>query len=141
MKGLSDIVAIILLVLLAVGAAGMFFLWEGSFRGGLGDQTGREIEGYAERTGMRLNIETVSQCNIYVRNQGTEKIPVSSINLNIDGRPVQFETANETIELGEMAQLSIISEFICESKECTVRVIVSDTQSIAVPAAELQCVP
>lgn len=139
MKGITAVIVIILLMLLVVVTSGMFYYWSGRLQSDASNKGMEEMEHYATETGRRLNIESVSDCKVYVRNVGTEIIPANTINLLVDSRSVTFSSNVERIGLGDSATLTITQSFSCEKEECYVKTVSATEQLIKVDASQLQC--
>ncbi len=139
MKGVSTVIVVILLVLLTVGAVSLFFFWGVAFQSDVSGESGLQIEKYSDETGMLLNIESISQCKVFVRNRGTTTVPAGTVNILVDGRSVSFDSTLEEIRPDQQATFTITQNISCQKEMCVLRIVSAGEQSARVEAVDLQC--
>ncbi len=84
-KGISDIITIIILLLVAVSLAGAFFIWAGRSTATLTESAGAQINTTSQALGQRVRVDAGAGNNIVIRNIGSASIPVTSLGVFING--------------------------------------------------------
>lgn len=84
-KGITPVIAIILLLLITISMVGFAFIWFNRMTRGVAEETGRGINETIRTSGQKVSIDAATTSGIWIRNIGTVSIPVSSISVYEDG--------------------------------------------------------
>lgn len=84
-KGISDIITIIIILLVAVSLAGAFFIWAGRTATTLQEGAGKQINQTSSALGQQIDVESGSGSQIVIRNKGSASIQANTLALYING--------------------------------------------------------
>lgn len=84
-KGISDIITIIILLLVAVSLAGAFFIWAGRSVTTLEESAGKTIETAGSALGQQVSIESASGASLNLRSKGSVVIDSRSLAIFVNG--------------------------------------------------------
>jgi flagellin-like protein len=110
MKGVSAIIAIVLLLVITISMAGFFYLWmQGSLFTTQASGT-QQLEKTQESMSSCIKLESSSGSKIYVRNCGVGEIKNTSLSIYVDNTPVKYSLPGNITEksVGEITLLSDI---------------------------------
>jgi hypothetical protein len=139
MRGLTPVIAIILILVLAVFAVGGFSLYYRAFVRDT-DDTSREAQSELfKQTGAQLEIESVEDSKIYVRNVGTTEQEIAKIGIFIDGRPLLVSTDSEKLRPNEWAEFQILEPANCNKDYCTLQISGIDTSKRPIDSEKFNC--
>ena len=110
MKSISPIVAIVILLLMTVAAAGMAYLTIVTYQSETQSGTQGGLETLGTRTRTQLKIESVSGGKIYLRNLGSETFENPAF--YIEGKPLNF-TGPEDCEPGKICVYTVLENVTC----------------------------
>lgn len=85
MKGITPIVAIILLLLITISMIGFAFVWFTRVSELATQQTQQQLEGQLSQTAQKIAIDAATTTSVTIRNTGSKDIPVSQISVFVDG--------------------------------------------------------
>jgi len=103
-RGVSPVIAVLLLIVIAVAAAVLTYLWVLGYIGTV------QSTGGTEQLQERIKIEGVDTVNneVYVRNIGDIKVTIDAVYvLNATGVIDSDTTVSQEIEPGEVAEISL----------------------------------
>ncbi len=129
-KGLTPIIAMVLLLMLAIAAGGMLFVFAQKMQSSLQENVQKEMLSEAERQAMRVAIVSVyktseGKIGVAVRNIGRKDIPTDYISLYLNGQPVSDVTFNcdGTIQVFKTCGLKLDNmDFPGDGERFTIRV-------------------
>lgn len=85
MKGITPVVAIILLLLITISMVGFAFVWFSRISQQAGEQVSGELNQTLSQIGQKIRIEGVSGTDVTLRSTGGSVLPQGSVALLIDG--------------------------------------------------------
>ena len=94
MKGITPVIAVVLLLMITVALIGFAFVWFQGIMTGVTEQVQNSTLSELEKQGMQIKLESAaSDVNIngaiydvvYIRNRGTRNIPLERISVYFDG--------------------------------------------------------
>ena len=90
MKGITPVIAIILLLLITISITGFAFVWFSRMTSDVGEEMGTMANETITSVNQRVNIEAISVANsiVTVRNTGGATIPYSRVSVYADEVPV-----------------------------------------------------
>jgi flagellin-like protein len=88
MKGITPVIAIILLLLITISMVGFAFIWFNRMMTTTTNETTRQTEEQLSQMGQKVSIDSTTASNIYVRNIGSVSIPVTRIAVYVNGAAV-----------------------------------------------------
>lgn len=88
MKGITPVIAIILLLLITISMVGFAFVWFSRMTVGITNQTGEQIQQQIAAASKKVSIDSVTTANIWIRNIGTATIPIGEIGVYVNGAKV-----------------------------------------------------
>ncbi len=105
-KGITPVIAIILLLLITISIVGFSFMFFQRTTETASQSGEEQLKQQTSQAGTQLRIEAASPSyEISVRNTGTNK--ASNIAVYVDGKPATLENPAITIEKGEMASIKL----------------------------------
>jgi flagellin-like protein len=110
MRAITPVVAIIVLLLMTVAAAGMAFLTITSYQGQAESGTQGGIETIGTSTRTQIKIEAVAAGQIYIRNQGSETF--ENPRFYVEGRPIDV-TGPDGCLSGKTCVFTITEDIEC----------------------------
>ena len=118
-KGITPIIAVVLLLLITISMVGFAFVWFGDIFQQVGESTKNQTLGQIRKQGQTIKIDMASNSSgIYIRNTGNYKINLNQISVyNGTGQSLCNTTTGAVLTPGEVE----ICEAGCKAKE-TVRV-------------------
>jgi len=85
MKGITPVIAIILLLLITISMVGFAFVWFSKMTqqttSSISDQTNRQVQA----AGERVVIDSATNGNIYIRSIGNQQIPQTDLQVYLNG--------------------------------------------------------
>jgi flagellin-like protein len=88
MKGITPVIAIILLLLITISMVGFAFVWFSRMAVGITNQTEEQIQQQIAAAAKKVAIDSVTAGNIWVRNIGAASIPVGEISVYVNNAKV-----------------------------------------------------
>jgi len=85
MKGITPIIAVILLLLITVSMVGFAFVWFNRMMITATNQTGSQIESQTQQVGKTIRIDSISAGAVSVRNTGSITIQTSEVSVYVAG--------------------------------------------------------
>lgn len=85
MKGITPVVAIILLLLIVIAMTGFAFMWFTRMTSGVANQTEEQIQQQMTSASKKVSIDSASSMGIWIRNIGTSSISTDEIGVYKDG--------------------------------------------------------
>ncbi len=117
MKGISTVIAAVLLLMITVSLAAAAYVWFNSTFSATTQLGTKQIERSSQVFGTEFKIESVSADSIYVRNTGTADIS----NITVFVGNILANTTSPVIKPGEMAKITINS-FVDYNASKTIKV-------------------
>src|SRR3989344_2275887 len=117
MKGVSAVIAAVLLLMITVSLAAAAYVWFNSTFAATTDIGTKQIERSSQVFGTEFKIESVSADSIYIRNTGTADI--SNITVFVEGKPAN--TTSSVIKAGEIGKITIRS-FVDYNSSKTIKI-------------------
>lgn len=111
-KGISAIVAIILLLLMTVAAAGIAYTWLTAMQSGTQQTVSSGISEIEEKTGTKIEIISVTKTgnffNVALKNSGQSIFDITTTNTQviIDGTKVTFSQDCNALEAGKTCTIT-----------------------------------
>jgi len=124
-KGITPVIAMILLVLIVVALGGVFAAWTTRSWEQLGETGEQQIEQVSEQLQMSIAIDTVQCANpgiIYVRNAGSVEITCAEMTLYVDDVLTAKTCTTDPLPSGVVTDLTTLVDL--SSGGPTVRVTV-----------------
>ncbi|MCX6818693.1 MAG: hypothetical protein NT129_01700, partial [Candidatus Aenigmarchaeota archaeon] len=87
MKGITPVIATILLLLITISMVGFAFVWFSGMFGNIATSTENATNAQMMQMGQKINIESAKTNNIAVRNVGNYNISSTSLSVYVDGAP------------------------------------------------------
>jgi flagellin-like protein len=107
MKGITPVIAIVLLLLITVAMVGFAFVWFQSTWTDLSASTGEAITSQSEAMMKTVRIDAVSSTSISVRNMGSKDIAAGELAVYVNGE-VQTGCEATAIPAGDIASCTIV---------------------------------
>lgn len=85
MKGITPVIATILLLLITISMVGFAYMWFSNILTGVGSSAVNATESQINRMGQTIDIDSPKSGAIAVRNIGTKNIPSTSIVVYVNG--------------------------------------------------------
>ena len=105
MKGISSIIAIILILLITVSLAALLWLWLTGIATDLFNISGNQTQQIGETLTSMVRIESVDNNIVYVRNTGQSKL--TNFFVTVNNFPVQFTADPSELEAGLVGRLNL----------------------------------
>jgi hypothetical protein len=107
MQGISSIIALILIIIIVVAMVSLFWLFSSSMFSSV-TQTGTTVVSHVTETMLYcMNIDSIYQNKIYLRNCGQGSITNDSLNIYIDNAPFSFNMTPSSINQAETATITM----------------------------------
>ena len=119
MKGVTPIIAIILLLLITISIVGFTFVWFNRFSQNLTDRTGDSLDKQTNLLKKQIRIDEVTKNSIFLRNVGSSDIKFEELLITIGDTDINLNdecTGNKTISAGVIKKCSF-SEQTCNTGE------------------------
>jgi len=84
-KGISDVITIIIILLVAVSLAGAFFIWAGRTSSSMQEGAGKQINQTTNALGQQIDVESGTGSQIVIRNKGSSSIQTNTLAVYING--------------------------------------------------------
>ncbi|MBI4017408.1 MAG: LamG domain-containing protein [Candidatus Aenigmarchaeota archaeon] len=107
MKGISPIVASVLLILVAVSLVSTYTIWSNRVFSRVSEQGGEEISSAAKKLFSDFNIEGISKQTIAIRNTGSSKLTASALTVFFDGEPITFAADFDALDADQSGSLAL----------------------------------
>jgi flagellin-like protein len=85
MKGITPVIAIVLLLLITISMIGFAFVWFGRVTSIVTNQTEEQLTGQTQQLAKTVRIEAVTSSQVTVRNTGTSTIAAGELKAFING--------------------------------------------------------
>ena len=105
-KGISPVIAIILLVGVTVGSIITAYIGINSLTDDIKDNTEKSIIKEFDARGADLKVDVFGNCKIYLRNTGTKDIPMEAISFYIDDKPVNYKSSTGIIKTKNTTEIN-----------------------------------
>lgn len=113
MKGITPVVAVILLLLITIAVIGFAFGYFSTIMQTTGEAAQEQAEATTDRLSKSVLIDSVADTNLYIRNVGTKNINVTSeISVYKDG-------TSEACSFANQAYLTPNEVRVCTLADCT----------------------
>lgn len=106
-KGISPIIASVLIVLVAVALVSSYTLWVNRVFGTVSEAGQEEVSQTAKKLFSDLSIEGVNRQTITIQNTGSSQLSASAIDVFIDGEPATYAADFDTLEPDELGELKL----------------------------------
>lgn len=106
-KGITPIIAIVLLLMMTVAAFGLTFVWVQSTQSDLQENVGEDISAIREKMSTCISIESVSEHNVYLRNCGEGILKSSLLSVYIDGIPTASMLSPLTVDPEDVGTITL----------------------------------
>jgi flagellin-like protein len=125
MRGITPIIAIILLLLMAVAAAGAAYLWITLMQSTIAGETQSGLEANIAQMQRQLTIPSVwnqtgNHICLIVKNSGTEAYTAAQlkdITVYIENRAYQWNASDDIVGTGDFAGGDTLATCVCNSTE------------------------
>ncbi len=114
MKGISAVIAVVMILVISVSLAGIFYFWISSTVSGGAVATERQVEKVTKGVLTQIKVESVSGNKIYIRNVGI--YPASDFLVFIDDEPVQIIN-QRPVEPMRVGVIEVNSSWLMNRKE------------------------
>ena len=109
-KGISDVITIIIILLVAVSLAGAFFLWVGRSTSELQESAGQQINQTATALTQLIRVESASNSGLVIRNIGSSNVDTGSLAIFINGTLTTGGSWNPTsIPVNQVSQYTPVT--------------------------------
>lgn len=106
-KGVEAVVAIVLLLMMTVSAAGIAYVWTSSIQKDVQETGTAQTQKLVEQASSCMSIDSVSGRNVYLRNCGDGTITGSSVLVYIDGIPANGSLSPAAISEGDLGIITL----------------------------------
>ena len=89
-KGITPIIAIVLLLMMTVAAFGMTFVWVQKTQGDIQTSVTGDIQNIIKQTSTCMSIDAMNFNKVYLRNCGKGVLSNSSLQIYVNGRPANY---------------------------------------------------
>jgi hypothetical protein len=138
-RGITPVIAIILLLLLAVAMTGGMYFFYQAYKEDVED-AGDEGRIFALKNAKTdIKIASAKDGVVYIRNVGEEEIATQYLALYIDERPTSFTTADSTLLPGDSTSLLISNKPSCSDDFCQLKLTGATNAIGSVKKEELGC--
>lgn len=105
MKGITPVIAIILLLMITIALAGFAFVWFGRVGQQVTNQTAEQLAEQQRKQATSAIIDNIDAANgiVTIRNSGTVTINTNELGIYVDGTPIQCTGLGATIAPGATA--------------------------------------
>ena len=107
-KGISPVIAIILLVGVTVGSIITAYIGINSLTDDIKDNTEKSIIKEFDARGADLKVDVFGNCKIYLRNTGIKDVPIEAINLYVDDKPVNYEPSTGLLKTKDVVEINFL---------------------------------
>lgn len=121
MKGITPVVAVILLLLITISMVGFAFVWFTRIGELTTQQTQQQLQSELDRQAMKIRIDAAPTTSVTIRNIGTQDIPGAQIAVFVDNVAKTCGPALGTLTVGSIATCTY-SAGTCAAGTGTVRV-------------------
>ncbi len=136
MKGISDIVLIVLILLIVVALASLVYTFLFGTFSSLEERGTEEVTHMTEAVSSCMFVDSMHQNKVYLRNCGKGVIANSSLNIYINDEKFNFEMTPSSIKEGQLATISLPLWGI-SAGEYQLRITNPKTEALAIFEAEL----
>ncbi|HLD49113.1 MAG TPA: right-handed parallel beta-helix repeat-containing protein [archaeon] len=98
MRGITPLIAIILLLMITIAIAGFGYVFFSGISGKAGDEAGEQIEQKTYILGEDFDIENVNSYQVYIRNRGKSVLQKGSLNFYFKNTPIDVVSGQDTIQ-------------------------------------------
>ncbi len=95
MKGITPVIAIILLLLITISIVGFAMIFFSRTAETAANQTETELAQQTQLMATSFQIDSTGIGSVYIRNRGTENIPAGFVNVYLDGKKVESKVASD----------------------------------------------
>lgn len=106
-KGITAVVAIVLLLMMTVGAAGMAYVFMSGLQQKTQESASGGIESLTESTSSCISVDSVYGNKVYLKNCGNGVITGNSLLVYMDGAPINATMSPATITKGEVGAVNL----------------------------------
>ncbi len=85
MKGITPVIAIILVLLITISMVGFSFVWFSRISELAADQTQSQLQAQLDTQAQKIKIDATTTATVSIRNSGSKSIALSKISVFIDG--------------------------------------------------------
>jgi len=117
MKGITPVVAIILLLLITISMVGFAFVWFTRVGELTTQQTQQQLQSELDRQAQKVRIDSVTTSAITVRNTGSKAIPLVQISLFAAGAVKTCTAWSPTGDLQPQATTTCTAGFSCSPNQ------------------------
>jgi len=98
-KGITPVIAIILLLMITIALIGFAFVWFTSVTGTLANQTGTQLTEKQRQMATAAKIDNIDTANgeVTIRNIGTVDLDLSEVEVYADGKKVDCDWGGTTV--------------------------------------------
>ena len=105
-KGITPIIAIVLLLIMTVAAFGLTFIWVQNTQTGMQENVGENIKDIQAKASSCMSIDTINFNKVYLRNCGEGIISNKTLTIYVNGAPVNY-ALNGDINEGETKEVEL----------------------------------
>lgn len=115
MKGITPVVAIILLLLITISMVGFAFVWFTRVGELTTQQTQQQLQSQLDAQAQNVKIDAISAARdkITLRNRGTATIPLAQISIFVEGAALACTTWSPTAALTPGSIVTCTAGFLC----------------------------
>ncbi len=105
-KGITPIIAIVLLLMMTVAAFGLTFVWVQSTQGDIQESISGDIQDIQAKVSSCMSIDAINFNKVYLRNCGEGALANSTLKIYVNGIPANY-TLNGDIKEGKSKEVEI----------------------------------
>ncbi len=139
MRGITPVIAIVMLLLMSVAATGGFYLIYQSFTEEGEESGSTQIESLGEQSLAQIQIESAAGGRIYVKNVGAGDVDLSKVSVYVNNRPVSVNRSADTLAERSRAVLKLTELPGCTEERCDIEISGAASTSQTVELTKLSC--
>jgi flagellin-like protein len=115
LKGITPVIAIILLLLITISMVGFAFVWFQRVQSSMTNATETELQSQLSRQSQKIAIDNAAGTTLVMRNIGTSAVPVTSITAYVNNAVVTLSGAACTGNIAPGATVTCTISSACNA--------------------------
>ncbi|QQG39435.1 MAG: hypothetical protein HYS81_03550 [Candidatus Aenigmatarchaeota archaeon] len=106
-KGISPIIASVLIVLVVIGLAATYTTWSSRIFGQVTEESGEAVTRTTQQLFSQFDIQGAADQRVFIKNTGTSKLSQSALEVFYDGEPIAYAADFDVLERDELGTLTL----------------------------------
>ncbi len=119
-KGITAVVAIVLLLMMTVAAAGLAYMWVGGMQTGVQKDTTTQAETIQQQASDCMKVDNTYASSVYIRNCGNGVIRAQDLLIYVNGLPANYSLQGD-IEKGEAKEVKVGFSSVTDSNKIQIK--------------------